>query len=126
MVYNPVFGGSTETIRLKSVVGSGMYTMNVQMWTVDMGPDAGQDDAGTGGDAADHHLDYGASTWALGGTTFADGTMADGSATWLNGSMMNATGGRRNCERNNQPRLGSNRCIQIGHSSRILCEHYSI
>ncbi len=92
MVYNSVFGGSTETIRLKSVVGSGMYTMNVQMWTVDMGPDAGQDDAGTGGDAADHHLDYGASQWSLGGTPFADGTMADGSETWLNASMMNATG----------------------------------
>ena len=92
--YNGVQSGIRwfyRTIRLKSVVGSGMYTMNVQMWTVDMGPDAGQDDAGTGGDAADHHLDYGASQWSLGGTPWADGTMADGSQTWLNRSMMNAT-----------------------------------
>lgn len=92
MVYNSVTGGSTETITVKSVVGSGMYTMNVQLWTVDNGPDAGQDDAGTGGDAADHHLDYGASQWYLGGVPFADGNMADGTVTWLNASTQNATG----------------------------------
>ena len=92
MVYNSASGGSTETITLNAVVGSGMYTMIVQMWTVDNGPDASQDDAGTGGDAADHHLDSGASQWSLGGVPFNDGTVADGTVTWLNASTQNATG----------------------------------
>ena len=92
MVYNPTQGGSTETITLDMVVGSGMYTMIVQMWTVDTGPDAAQDDAGLGGDAADHHLDSGASQWYLGGVHFNDGTASDGTVTWMNNSVLNATG----------------------------------
>ena len=50
MVFNPVTGGSTEN----NYHRSGGWFWNVhndcQMWTMDNGPDAGQDDAGTGGD----------------------------------------------------------------------------
>lgn len=92
MGYNPEVGGSTETITLEMEVGSGMYDLVVEMWNVNDGPDTQQNDANTGGDAADHHLDYGQTTWALGGINMADGATADGQVTWLNNTAFNATG----------------------------------
>ena len=92
MGYNPATGGSTETITLDMTVGSGMYEMTVEIWTVNDGPDTQQNDAGTGGDAADHHLDAGDTAWALGGLNIADGNPADGQVTWMNNTVLNATG----------------------------------
>ena len=92
MFYNPTMGGSTETITLDMVVGSGMYELDVQMWNVNDGPDTQQNDAGTGSDAADHHLDFGSTNWALGSTNMADGKSADGQVTWVNNTVLNATG----------------------------------
>jgi len=92
MPYNPATGGSLETITVDAEVGSGMYDLIVQMWTVNDGPDSQQDDAGLGGDAADHHLDSGPSQWYLGGVHFNDGTSANGDVSWMNTSVTNATG----------------------------------
>ncbi len=92
MVYNPTAGGSLETISLEQVVGSGMYTMTVEVWTVTDGPGSDYDDAGLGGDAADHHLDQGTSKWNLGGNSFNDGRSSDGQVSWLNATTQNATG----------------------------------
>ena len=90
--YNGVTGGSTETIELKMEVGSGMYDLVIQMWTTALGP-SNDDDAGTGGDAADHYMEFGSSRWSVGGNSLNDGRAGNGEVTWLNDSFLDATTG---------------------------------
>ncbi len=90
--YNGANGGSTETIQLKMEVGAGMYDLVVQMWTTALGPSS-DDDAGTGGDAADHYMEFGNSRWNVGGNPLNDGRAGNGEVTWLNDSFLDATTG---------------------------------